>query len=229
MAGQLDDAAKQILGTLLEDFNDRGLTVADLNSGYEGPKIESLATAVCNVEDITTVDFEVAFSDLEKAKLIKTGPLYVPDANAFGDNIVFVGILSKREYVYLTEKGYKEARKKPNRPLKVQKVVNNLTITGGNFNQLQLAQGETVRQTLNIATSSDSEIAGKLIEIMESHGVNATSEKREDIEKAIVEANKGNAGAAKDVLAKAFGATWGVAKGVVIPIVTEIIKKHLGM
>lgn len=30
MAGQLDEAAKQILGTLLADFTDRGLTAQDL-------------------------------------------------------------------------------------------------------------------------------------------------------------------------------------------------------
>jgi len=227
MAGQLDDAAKQILGTLLEDFSDRNLTVSDLKTGYEGPKIESLATAVCNVDDMTTVDFEVAFSDLEKAKLIKTGPLYLPESNAFGRNIVFVGLLSKREYVHLTENGYKEARKKPNRPMRVQKVVNNLTITGGSFSQLQLAQGESVQQSLSIAESSDSEIALKLIEILESQGVNVTSENRSDIEKAISEANNGNAGAAKTLLAKTFGATWDVAKTVVIPIVTEVIKKQL--
>ncbi|HDZ1742608.1 TPA: hypothetical protein RRX53_005047, partial [Klebsiella pneumoniae] len=54
MAGQLDEAAKQILGTLLADFSDRGLTAQDLKNGYEGPKIESLAAAVCSAVDITT-------------------------------------------------------------------------------------------------------------------------------------------------------------------------------
>ena len=75
MAGQLDEAAKQILGTLLADFTDRGLTAQDLKKGYEGPNINALATAVCNVADFTSVDFEVAFGDLEKSKLIRTGPM----------------------------------------------------------------------------------------------------------------------------------------------------------
>lgn len=56
MAGQLDEAAKQILGTLLVDFTERGLTARDLDKGYEGPLIVALATAVCNIDDINQVD-----------------------------------------------------------------------------------------------------------------------------------------------------------------------------
>ena len=61
MAGQLDEAAKQILGTLLADFSDRGLTAKDLKNGYKGPNVQALATAVCNVADFNAVDFDVAF------------------------------------------------------------------------------------------------------------------------------------------------------------------------
>jgi len=126
MAGQLDEAAKQILGTLLADFTDRGLSAKELKSGYEGPKLEALATAVCNVADFTTVDFEIAFSDLEKDKLIKTGPMAMYD-NDRNSSVIIIASYSKREYVYLTEAGYKEARKAPNRPQRVQRIVNNLT------------------------------------------------------------------------------------------------------
>jgi hypothetical protein len=228
MAGQLDIAAKQILGTLLADFTDRNLTATDLKSGYEGPKLESLATAVCNIEDITTVDFEVAFSDLETAKMINTGPMAMYD-NDHHSTVIIIASYSKREFVYLTEKGYKEARKEPNRPQRVQRIVNNLTITGGNFSNMQLAQGEAVKQEFNVTERSDSEIVSKLIEILEAQGLQATTQNRADITAAVTEANNGNAGAAKGLLAKAFGTSWEIAQKVAVPVIAELVKKSLGM
>lgn len=229
MAGQLDEAAKQILGTLLADFSDRGLTAQDLKDGYEGPNIEALATAVCSVADFTTVDFDVAFSDLEKARMIKTGPMYVPDNNSLPGGMVFIGILSKREFVYLTEAGYKESRKAPNRPQRVQRIVNNLTITGGSFSNMQLAQGESIKQEFNVAESSDSEIVNKLIEILEAQGVTVTAENRDDVVSAVAEANKGNAGNAQSLLSKAFGVTWDTAKKVAVPVIAGLVKRSLGL
>ncbi|MDC7870662.1 hypothetical protein TH60_14255 [Pantoea ananatis] len=228
MAGQLDEAAKQILGTLLADFTDRRLTASELNKGYEGPRIEALATAVCNIEDITSVDFEVAFSDLEKSKLIKTGPMAMYD-NDRSSSVIFIGSYSKREFVYLTENGYKEARKAPNRPPRVQKIVNNLTISGGNFSHLQLAQGESNKQEFNVTESSDSAIINKLIKILESQGRSATAENHADITSAVAEANDGNAGAAKKLLAKAFGASWDMAQKIAVPVIAELVRKSLEM
>lgn len=184
MAGQLDDAAKQILGTLLADFSDRGLTAQDLKKGYEGPNIEALATAVCSVADFTSVDFEVAFGDLEKAKMIKTGPMAMYDNDRRNSAVFIMGSYSKREFVYLTEAGYKESRKIPNRPQRVQRIVNNLTITGGHFSNTQLGQGEAVSQTQAITTSSDTEIVAKLISILESQGQVVNNDQRSDIEAA---------------------------------------------
>ncbi|PPE61950.1 hypothetical protein F157LOC_00784 [Pectobacterium brasiliense] len=228
MAGQLDEAAKQILGTLLADFTDRGLTAQDLKDGYEGPNIEALATAVCSVADFTTVDFDVAFDDLEKSKMIKTGPMAVYD-NDRSSSVVFIGIYSKREFVYLTEAGYKESRKAPNRPQRVQRIVNNLTITGGSFSNMQLAQGESIKQEFNVAESSDSDIVNKLIEILEAQGVKATAENRDDVVSAVAEANKGNAGNAQSLLSKAFGVTWDTAKKVAVPVIAELVKKSIGL
>lgn len=228
MAGQLDEAAKQILGTLLADFTDRGLTAQDLKDGYEGPNIEALATAVCSVADFTTVDFEVAFGDLEKSNMIKTGPMAAYD-NDRNSSVIFIGVYSKREFVYLTEAGYKESRKGPNRPQRVQRIVNNLTITGGSFSNMQLAQGESITQEFNVAESSDSEIVNKLIEILEAQGVTATAQNRDDVVSAVAEANKGNAGNAQSLLSKAFGVTWDTAKKVAVPVIAELVKKSIGL
>jgi hypothetical protein len=229
MAGQLDEAAKQILGTLLADFTDRGLSASDLKKGYEGPKLDVLATAVCNVEDITKVDFEVAFDELDKKNLINTGPMEMVDPGKFGSGVIVIASFSKREYVYLTEAGYRESRKSPNRPQRVQRVVNNINISGGQFGNVQLAAGENVQQSMAVSNGADSEIIEKLITILESQGIQATDENRENIISAVEEANNGNAGAAKGFLAKAFGPTWDMAQKVAVPVIAEIVKKSLGM
>ncbi|AGP47375.1 hypothetical protein SOD10_23610 [Serratia plymuthica] len=227
MAGQLDEAAKQILGTLLADFSDRGLTAKDLKSGYEGPKPETLATAVCSVADITTVDFEVAFSDLEKGKLIKTGPMAMYD-NDRNSSVIIIASYSKREYVYLTEAGYKESRKAPNRPHRVQRIVNNLTITGGQFSNMQLGQGESLNQSMSVTTpNSDSEIVEKLISILEQQGQSVDGAQRADITAAVAAANDGDGKGAKSLLAKVCGPVWESVQPVMWPIVGELVKKSL--
>ncbi|CQH44066.1 TPA: hypothetical protein ACJHGT_002778 [Yersinia enterocolitica] len=226
MAGQLDEAAKQILGTLLADFTDRELSTNDLKKTYEGPKIEVLATAVCNIDDITKVDFEVAFADLEKANLVKTGPMEAYK-NKPGGNFFVIASFSKREYAYLTENGYKAARKAPNRPQRVQRVVNNVHISGGHFSNMQLAAGENVQQSMSVS-SGDSDSVSRLIAILEAQGLQVSNDQRVGIESAVSEAEQGNAGTAKSFLAKVCGPMWESLQPVMWPIVGEIVKKSMG-
>lgn len=228
MAGQLDEAAKQILGTLLADFTDRGLTAQDLKKGYEGPNIEALATAVCSVGDFTSVDFEVAFGDLEKVKMIKTGPMAMYD-NDSNSSVIIIASYSKREFVYLTETGYKESRKAPNRPLRVQRIVNNLTITGGQFTNTQLGQGDMVSQSLNITTASDSEIVAKLISILEEQGRIVDSNQRADITAAVSAAKEGDGKQARSLLSKVCGPVWESIQPVIWPIVGDLVRKSLDL
>ncbi|RNM02123.1 hypothetical protein [Dickeya undicola] len=229
MAGQLDEAAKQILGTLLADFTDRGLSASDLKKPYEGPKLDALATAVCNVEDITKVDFEVAFNELEKKKLIGTGPMEMIDPNRFGAGVFVIASVSKREYVYLTEAGYKESRKAPNKPQRVQRVVNNINITGGQFDNIQLAAGEQIQQTMSVTTGTDSEVVAQLISILESQGFQIGNEQRAEIENAVSEANQGNAGTAKSLMMKVCGSAWENIQQTAWPIIGELVKKSMGL
>lgn len=228
MAGQLDEAAKQILGTLLADFSDRGLTAQDLKNGYEGPKIESLAAAVCSAVDITTVDFEVAFSDLEEAKMIQTGPMAMYD-NDRDSSFIVIASYSKREYVCLTENGYKESRKAPNRPQKVQRIVNNLTITGGQFSNMQLGQGGSITQSMSVAPGADSEIVAKLVSILEEQGQIVNDGQRDDIVAAVAAANEGNGKDAKSLLSRVCGPLWASLQPVMWPIVGALIKRSLGL
>ncbi|MGE8174993.1 hypothetical protein [Pseudomonas fluorescens] len=84
MAVHLDEAEKQILGALLVDFSERALNADHLSAGYEGPLVSDLAAAICAGGDITQVDFDIAFSDIEKKMLISTGPyeVYENDPNS---------------------------------------------------------------------------------------------------------------------------------------------------
>ncbi|HEB0856792.1 hypothetical protein I5682_23460 [Citrobacter werkmanii] len=230
MAGQLDDAAKQILATLLTDFMDRGLSAKELKKGYEGPKIDVLATAVCDNDEITKVDFEVSFGELEDKKLVKTGPMTFYE-NKPDSQIFIMSAYSKREYAYLTEAGYKEARKSPNKPMQpVKRVINNVNISGGQFSNLQLATGDGISQSMAVSTTgADSEIVAKLIAILESQGQVVADEQRADITAAVAAANEGDGKQAKSLLAKVCGQAWESVQPVMWPIVGELVKKSLGL
>ncbi|WP_456071484.1 hypothetical protein [Enterobacter quasiroggenkampii] len=229
MAGQLDEAAKQILATLLADFTDRNLTVDDLKKRYIGPQIVAVETAVCNIDDITKVDFDVAFRELEKNKLILTGPMEMYK-NRPGSRVIAIGSYSKREYVYLTEEGYKAARRAPNRPERVNRVINHVHISGGQFSNLQLAAGENVKQSMSVTNSeTDYEIISKLISILEEQGQVVSDTQRSEITAAVAAANEGDGKQAKSLLEKVCGPVWESVQPVMWPIVGELIKKSLGL
>ncbi|KJM19212.1 hypothetical protein SS15_02300 [Enterobacter roggenkampii] len=229
MAGQLDEAAKQILATLLADFTDRNLTVNDLKKRYIGPQIVAVETAVCNIDDITKVDFDVAFRELEKNKLIHTGPMEMYK-NRPGSRVIAIGSYSKREFVYLTEEGYKAARRAPNRPERVNRVINHVHISGGQFSNLQLAAGENVKQSMSVTNSeTDYEIISKLISILEEQGQVVSDTQRSEITAAVAAANEGDGKQAKSLLEKVCGPVWESVQPVMWPIVGELIKKSLGL
>ena len=229
MAGQLDEAAKQILATLLADFTDRNLTVDDLKKRYIGPQIVAVETAVCNIDDITKVDFDVAFRELEKNKLILTGPMEMYK-NRPGSRFIAIGSYSKREFVYLTEEGYKAARRAPNRPERVNRVINHVHISGGQFSNLQLAAGENVKQSMSVTNSeTDYEIISKLISILEEQGQVVSDTQRSEITAAVAAANEGDGKQAKSLLEKVCGPVWESVQPVMWPIVGELIKKSLGL
>ena len=209
----------------MADFTDRDLSAKELKSGYEGPQITAITTAVCNNEDVTKVDFDVAFSDLEKKKFVRTGPMKAYE-NRPGDFAIIIGSYSKREYAYLTEDGYKAARKAPNRPQRIQRVVNNVHISGGQFNNLQLATGENVQQTME-NKDTNSEVIAKLISILEKQGQTVTAELYSDLESIVSEANQGNGKQAKSLLAKVCGPMWETLQPIIWPIVGELVKRSL--
>jgi len=228
MAVNLDEAEKQILGALFLDFSERTLNAENLSAGYEGPRVSDLAAAISAGGDITKVDFDIAFSDLEKKKLISTGP-YAVYENDPTSSVLFIGGYSKREYAGLTELGYKTARQSPNRPSKAQRVVNNVHISGGQFSNLQLAAGNSVVQKMDSVSGADSDVLMKLVAILEKQGQVVSIGQRKDLASALEEAGEGNGKGAKNLLEKVCGPAWEAVQPVIWPIFGELIKKSLGI
>lgn len=228
MAVHLDEAEKQILGALLADFSDRALTADQLSDGYEGPQVSDLTAAICAGEDVTQVDFDIAFSDLEKKKLISTGP-YAVFENDPSSSVMFLGGYSKREYAGLTQLGYKTARQSTNRPNKVHRVVNNVHISGGQFSNLQLAAGNGIVQKMDSESGLDGDVLMKLVAILEKQGQVVSIDQRKDLASAIEEASEGNGKQAKSILEKVCGPAWDSVQPVMWPIVGELVKKSLGL
>jgi ribosomal protein S15P/S13E len=102
--------ATLILRELLSDFEENNRDANDLRQSYQGPAFNQLKR-VCTESGISNVDFELAIDDLHRNSLIKTGPPEIADSASFGGVLILPGIYSKREYAYLKEDGYREAKK----------------------------------------------------------------------------------------------------------------------
>ncbi len=228
MATQLDEAEKQILGALLVDFTGRKLNTQSLKKRYEGPKVADLSGGICTGDEITEVDFDLALKDLEKKKLIRTGPYRAYD-NEPGSSFIIIAGYSLREYASLTELGYKAAKQAPNRPSKPHRIINNVHISGGNFTNMQLAAGGTVSQKLQANSGTDSETLIKLISILENQGQSVTEDQQRDLLNAIEHAKDGNGKEARSLLEKVCGPAWEAVQPVMWPIIGEVLRQSLGI
>src|SRR6267154_3713554 len=110
-----DDLSKQILADVVADFRAKDLGTDALSKEYVGPSIAALRLKYSADRQYSKVDFDLALKHLEESKFIDTGPM-VPHDNPPGSGLVFMGGRSKREFVYLTEKGYKAAQKSIAKP-----------------------------------------------------------------------------------------------------------------
>ena len=108
--GKVEQVSEQILRFLLQDFQARGLGADALGEEYIGVAMNELKQKCFEADNMSTaVDFDLALKGLEDNELIGTGPMEAYD-NPPGSTVVRIGIYSKREYTYLTAKGYKKAR-----------------------------------------------------------------------------------------------------------------------
>ena len=146
------EPVRKIFTALLTEFRQQGLGAEDLRKGYKGMSPIELKNVCCAGGDISEVDFDLALEDLERDGLVETGPKehIKNDPNSM---MVMIGFfISKREYAYLSEDGYKAAtRAKPARLPGTQHIH-----FSGNFHQSPIGVGDHISQTVSIeAVTSD--------------------------------------------------------------------------
>lgn len=139
--------SKSILKELLTDFNNRRLGSKELTDGYVGVPLASLQKEY--ERSGAAVDFDLALKELEEKKLVGTGPMALFD-NKPGSFAVVLGVFSKREYVFLTEKGYKTSLRWQSAPVPKSSATR-VHISGGTFNQSPIGIGSQVSQSITIA------------------------------------------------------------------------------
>jgi len=112
----LDQTSIEILRILEEEFSQKNRQTKDLQEGYEGISLKELEAHVVSSE-ISKVDYDLSLKALEDQKLVETGPIE-PFENDPSSSVVFIALISKRNYVYLKEGGYKIARQAKKSPKK---------------------------------------------------------------------------------------------------------------
>jgi hypothetical protein len=164
----VEQLSQAILSQLLAEFADRHLSANDLNDGYIGMNIVDLRQSCCDEPSAPAVDFDLALKELEEGDLIQTGPL-VPYNNPPNSSVMVIGIFSNREYAYLTEKGYKAARKTRVTPVLKDRVrmsfqntfhgpVGNIAQNSDHVNQtanIRVPLGDLVKLVTDLATHLD--------------------------------------------------------------------------
>jgi len=150
----VEKLSKEILKGLLADFLDRGLGSHELSQGYDGLSLLLLKQNCCLDNQASAVDFDLALKDLETETLIRTGPL-LPYENRPGSTVFVMGIISRREFAYLTEAGYKAARE--TQAVKKQSFeTTHLHISESHFHNSPIGIGSQVHQSIEMTLGNPS-------------------------------------------------------------------------
>jgi hypothetical protein len=221
----LDDLAKQILADVLADFLSRNLRSAALSDGYVGASLVAIEMKYCSDGSHSKVDFDLAMKQLEESKFIETGPM-VPYENTPDSQIVVIAIFSKREYVYLTEKGYRAAQKPATKP---RAPVPNVHISGGTFNQSPIGIASTVNQAVTFNIDNDSEVIEYLAKLRALHDTSFGAGGRKDVAELVNTAKTGDLGKAKPIFQRVFGVATEATKQVAWGVITAYVSKQLGL
>jgi hypothetical protein len=161
----IDDVGMKILADVFDDFTQKGLGSDELCEEYVGVSLIELEEKYCTHGGQSKVDFDLALKQLEENGLVDTGPT-VAHENQPDSSVIIIGVYSKREFVYLTEKGYRAARKPtPRRATSMQ----NVHISGGNFNNSPIGVGGTVNQSVNSNDARTLNDLQHLVEVFEKH------------------------------------------------------------
>jgi hypothetical protein len=220
----VDDLAKQILADVAADFRAKGLGSQALSDGYVGADIGALEVKYCTDGSHSKVDFDLALKELEETKFVDTGPM-VPYENTPGSQVVVIAIFSKREFVYLTEKGYKAAQKSTAKPRSTTSV----HISGGNFHQSPIGIGGTVNQAVNFNLSNDSEVVEYLAKLLALHDPSSGEGGRRDVVELVNTAKTGDLGKAKPIFQRLYGGAKETIKQLAWGVITAYVSKQLGL
>jgi hypothetical protein len=227
---KLEIMAYKILRQLFKDFKTKELTSEELNNGYPGIDFLSLKRQLGGEIKTSSksIIFDIAINDLEKAKLINFGP-EVPYENKPESSILIFSLVNKKEYIYLTEKGYKYYLE--NRSLTTKKPIEqkdynpkNIKISGGNFYQSQI--GIDNHQELNIDNSEH--VIKYLTELLKTIKSTVTDKDKKDIQGLIKSAKQGNSVSnIKLFFEKLFGTAKEGIKQIAWNIISELIYRQI--
>ena len=221
----LDDLAKHILADVLADFRARNLGTEALSEGYVGASMVALEMKYCANGSHSKVDFDLAMKELEESKFVDTGPM-VPYENTPGSQVVVIAIFSKREYVYLTEKGYRAAQRPAAKPRSPAPSVH---ISGGTFHQSPIGIGGTVNQAVTFNIDNDSEVIDYLAKLCALHDPSFGEECRRDITALVTTAKTGDLAKTKPIFQRVFGVATEATKQVAWGVITAYVSKQLGL
>jgi hypothetical protein len=137
-----------LLMVLLTDFKARQLSASHLISGYDGMKVEGLRAEILSEGTIDEVDFELALTSLEAKGLAHTGPVEVTPGRSVAGYLVMPSIISRREWIRLSQKGYETGRAAARADTNRRSRIDPSVSLHGNFSGAQIAFGNNNRQTV---------------------------------------------------------------------------------
>jgi hypothetical protein len=200
---------REILADVLVDFRSQNLGSEALSEEYAGPSIEALRAKFCLNGGYSDVDFDLALKALEDKECVGTGP-HVPHENDPYSGLVVIGLYSKREFLYLTEKGYRESQKAPAERKRAKPTVH---ISGGTFHNSPLAVGENINQTTTINVQNDAEVINYLFGLLGQQNPSAGESGKTEVVALVDAAKAGDVPRAKPIFQRLYGAATEAVKG----------------
>ena len=226
-AAPLKGLPADVLRYLLQEFETNGRGSDELQSGYVGPRMDAMLSEFALDDAFSRVDYDLAIKELEELSLIKTGPIKMYD-NPPDSGVFIFASFSARDYLYLTEEGYRESRKTPPVPRLSSRPTQTVHFSG-NFYQSPVGVGGVVSQQINFDVSNENDAVSYLTELLSKAGLPVEAVTKTELGNLVSAANAGNMAAAKPIFQRVFGAVEESIKQLAYGVITAIITKQMGM
>jgi hypothetical protein len=220
----IDELEKHILADIVVDFRAKNLGADALRKHYVGLSIPALENHYVTNGTYSKVDFDLALKQLEATNLIKTGPMF-PYENPPGSNVLVIAFFSKRDYAYLTERGYREALKAP--PKRASGP--NVHISGGTFHQSPIGVGTTVNQPVSFNLDNDPEVIEQLCKLLAQHDPAAGDDAKRDVINLVTVAKAGDLAKVKPLFERLFGTAKDAIKQIALGVITAYVTHQMGL